>query len=708
MQRFILLAGAYLCCCCGTLAANVHPVDRAISLLQQLREKVKSEGQAEEVTYSKFEAWCASSIKTLDKAIADGKKAIDALESKVEAKTGEEDTLTKEISFLEEEIGKYQARDIAAKTARDDAAALYQTADADLESTIQAISEAITELESAQTSTGGSSLIQAKLKELAQLPLFLEQLTVEQRGAFFGSGPNSSVREDILAKGDYDAHKKKYTFKSGNVIELLKELRRNFEDDRIEGTKAETNAQNAYELALDARAKAVQAAEAAKSTKTDLLGDVRTDLAEAKNSLKSAKDDLKADSTTLSSTKQSCAMKKSEWEERSEVREHEMKALAAGIEILSKVAGVRTEAPSNPVPPPSPTLLLLQNQDPRARAVNLLREEARRVHSRAFARFAEEVAARLGGPFDEVNNMIQKMIFRLMAEQKDEDDHKNWCDMELSKSNISKVDKEGKIASLDAKLADAKATIQQLAGEITNADDMVAKITAHMEKATEIRQVGKAENKAAVKDAKDAQAAIAEAEAVLIEFYKNSGMVAKEPWEFLQRGVDLPNEPSTWSASYTGVSDPTKQQPDGIITVLKAISADFAKMESGTLAQEATDQTAYEEEMKNSEILKAKRAKESEVKGQEKKRLEEKVNSLEKSSKHVAAELGAVEQYLKDLAPACLEGDSTYEDRKAARNKEIDALKEAQVILADWQKENATELMQLRAIRPVSFLARQL
>merc|ERR1711953_1179230 len=80
---------------------------------------------------------------------------------------------------------------------------------------------------------------------------------------------------------------------------------------------------------------------------------------------------------------------------------------------------------------------------------------------------------------------------------------------------------------------------------------------------------------------------------------------------------------------------------------------------------------------------KARSAKEAEMKDEEKKRLLDKVSTMEKSLKHVQDELYAVQQYWKDLGPACMEGDSTYETRKAARDQEIAALKEAQVILAD-------------------------
>ena len=58
----------------------------------------------------------------------------------------------------------------------------------------------------------------------------------------------------------------------------------------------------------------------------------------------------------------------------------------------------------------------------------------------------------LGDPFAEVTNLIGKMIFRLKAQQKDEDDHKNRCDKELEKTGTSIADKEGKIGELSLRL----------------------------------------------------------------------------------------------------------------------------------------------------------------------------------------------------------------------------------------------------------------
>merc|ERR1712137_1016420 len=227
-------------------------------------------------------------------------------------------------------------------------------------------------------------------------------------------------------------------------------------------------------------------------------------------------------------------------------------------------------------------------------------------------------------------------------------------------------DKEDKIAELTTKINDADANVNKLTEDIKDADKMIADIIAFMNEATEIRQTGKKENELAIKDSQDAQNAVANAIAVLTEFYKSSGEIAKEPWEFLQRndGVELPEKPETWDASYTGVADPDSQ-PKGIIAILEKCNEDFAKMEADTKAQEASDQDAYDSDMQEHDIEKAKRSKESEMKSAEKKRLVEKAASMEKNRKHVSDEHEATVQYQKDLQPACVEGDSTYEDRKA-------------------------------------------
>jgi len=679
-------------------AASDHPVTKVVALLDGLKTKAIGEGQEEELTYAKFQSWCVNSLKEVDRAITEGQENIAALSDKIEGLEKEETLLGEQIKNLGDEILEHGVADGEAVKARAAAAALYTQADGDYTSTIAAFGEAIEALEGAKTATA-TLLAKRKVMGLSQMALVLESVAEDKQALL----ANPEMPE---AMGDLNKHTKKYEFKAGNVIELLKQLKQKFEEDKVEGTKSETAATNAYDLSKAARDDAVAAATAAKGLKEERLGSVEGDLGQAVADLKTGKDDLEADQGTHGATEKSCRMRSSEWEERTKIRTGEIKAIEAAIGILEKVTGVRHEAPVTPAMPVSPNADVLVQLpafisissgavDPKQKAVNLLRTEAQKLHSKSFQRFAEQVAARMSGPFDDVNNMIQKMIFRLMAEQKDEDDHKNWCDLEIEKTNTSKLSKVEKIEDLDAKLDDAKATVSLLTTAITEASEMVSDLTKFMKEATEVRTVGKEENALAIKDSRQAQDAISQAISVLEQFYKESGAVTKEAWEFVQQPVELPAEPSTWGASYTGVSDPANQ-PDGIITVLKETSASFASMEADTMAQEETDQRNYQEEMKETDIEKARRGKEAEMKEQEKKRLGDKITAMEKSHKHVSGELDAVKQYETDLAPACLDGDSTYEDRKGARTQEIDSLKEAQGILAKAFEEKEPPVANLQ------------
>eukprot|EP00408_Alexandrium_pacificum_P053582 CAMPEP_0171255518 /NCGR_PEP_ID=MMETSP0790-20130122/52810_1 /TAXON_ID=2925 /ORGANISM="Alexandrium catenella, Strain OF101" /LENGTH=565 /DNA_ID=CAMNT_0011723477 /DNA_START=145 /DNA_END=1838 /DNA_ORIENTATION=- len=562
---------------------------------------------------------------------------------------------------LDVELVKLQAADAAAANMRSSEAALYASADTDYTSTIAAIEQALAALEAAESSTDSLLLAQRKVQQA--LVLSEARATEEQRQvltAFVQEGATSTPRPSLKSQGDYNKHVKKYAFKSNSVIEMLKELKLKFEDEKLATTKGETNAINAYQLAKAARADLTGKATASKSVKATELSDAQAARIQAEGSLNTTQDDLTADAATLAQTTKACAVKRSEWAQRSETRAKELEAMKAAIDILSKATGVRTEAPQNPVPPPSPVSLLeLGSADPKMKAVELLRASAQATHSHALERLAQEITAHLSGPFDAVNNMVQKMIFHLMDEQRDEDKHKNWCDLELNKTDISKLDKEGRMAELKAKIDDAQATVQLLTNEIAAADKMAQTIAEHMNEAAEIRTTGKAENKEAVRDAQDAQTALSSAIAVLEAFYKDSGMVKKEAWELLQRApVALPTDPATWGSSYTGTTDPMAQ-PAGIIAVLKKVSAEFASMEAQTLAQEESDQNIFEEDRKLNEIEKARRIKESEVKDQEKKRLVGKTASMTASRKHVSDEKEAVEQYFKDLQHACVDGDST-------------------------------------------------
>jgi len=674
----------------GTAAASgVHPIEKIVTLLQGLATKSESEGKDEAVAYTKFEYWCKNSIKSLKAAIDAENETIDILTSKIDSKTKEEAALTQQISALTDELGKLSVDKTNAQTIRTSTNALFTKALADTTATKVAMEQIIVILKTSQT----PAFVQETVRNA--IGLLETRVTDEQRQTL-----EDFVNQPAPA-GSRQGAIKKYSFKGGGALELIKELLIKFEDDIVRLNAEETDSLNSFTLSKKAQAATIAAATASKTEKQAILAVVQSKLATAKGDLTNTKGDLTSDTATLSSTEKSCSVKKSEWAERCAIRSNEIEAIQAAIKILAKVGGVRTAPPNNPIPPSSPIdfLQTSKSDDPKMKAVLYLRQQAKVLHAKSLARLAQQLSTHLGDPFAEVTNMIEKMVFQLMAEQKDEDDHKNWCDLELSKTAASISDKSDKVAELSAKIADGTASVNSLTEDIKDANEMIADIVAFMNEATEIRQIGKQENALAIKDSEDAQTAVANAIAVLTEFYKSSGEIAKQPYEFIQSHAPavLPGKPSTWAASYTGVSDPDAQ-PGGIISILDACNTDFAEMEADTRAQEASDQDAFNDDASENAIEKAKRSKEVEMKTNEKKRLVDKINELTKTKKHVADELEATRQYNKDLQPACVDGDSTYADRKAARTKEIEALHKAEDILAQAFKAGSASFLERKQI----------
>jgi len=663
----------------ATVVRGEHPIEKVIALLQGLSATAEAEGKEEALAYEKFVYWVKNSEKTANAAIAEEKSDIEELTDLISSKEKEEEVLTQQIEDLTQELQDLDTEKKTAKDNRDALNGIYVDKSDALTLTIEGVQECLVILEGANTDLD-TKLLQTKIAAL--VPLVSAKASPQQLALL---QEVASQRPDQLAAGDRTTHEKGYAFKSGSVIELLKGLETQFQEELLQGNKEETASLNAFALANMACTDLHNAADGSKSAKTEELGQVEGDLAEAKGTKGDREQDLRDDEQTLKDTKQAADVKAGEWAERSKTRANEIEAIKVAVEILAKTTGVRTEAPSNPVLPASPISFLqlrAEPSDPKMKAVELLRRTAAVSHSRALEQLATQVAAHLTGPFDDVNNMIEKMIFRLMDEQKNEDEHKHWCDQEIAKSDASEADKEAKAAELTLKINNGVATSAELVAAIADADKMVAALVAHMEEATEIRKVGKEENRLAIKDAEDAQTALSNAIAVLEAHYKDSGMMAKESWEFIQKkgDVTLPDTPSTWGSSYTGVADP-KNQPSGILTVLEQVSTDFSEMEGQTRAQEQADQDAYDEDIKSCDIEKARRAKEAEMKTQEQGRVDAKVESQKKARKGVEKEIDAVKQYLVDLKPACVDGDSSYEERKAARDKEITALKEAKGIL---------------------------
>merc|ERR1711953_704650 len=113
-------------------------------------------------------------------------------------------------------------------------------------------------------------------------------------------------------------------------------------------------------------------------------------------------------------------------------------------------------------------------------------------------------------------------------------------------------------------------------------------------KATKIRQEEKATNEETIKDAQEAQTAVAQAITVLKEFYAKAG----DATALLQQ---QPTAPEIFDSPYKGM----QAESGGVVGMLEVIESDFARLEAETSAGEATSQKEYDDLMTTSKEDKA-------------------------------------------------------------------------------------------------------
>jgi chromosome segregation ATPase len=263
------------------------------------------------------------------------------------------------------------------------------------------------------------------------------------------------------------------------------------------------------------------------------------------------------------------------------------------------------------------------------------------------------------------------MIEKLLKEAQEEATHEAFCQEEMGKTKKSRESKEMKLAKFTsrvdeagAKLAELQQSVKSLAGEISEIDKATAEATA-------LRTAENEEFKKVSKDYKDSATAVAQAIEVLQNFYNGAS--------FLQL------QSQTRSRSKAKARAKEFKQ-DGaaavIIGVLESAQEDFTNLLAESEAAESDAQAAFDKMSTENKVAKA--TKQAEVKAMES-QIKSVSSSLEMSKEDQAStgkELDAVLAYLDKLKPECETKAMSYEEKKAAREAEIQGLKEALDLLS--------------------------
>merc|ERR1719284_1030205 len=147
-----------LCCGASVSAAEVSPVEKVITLLEDLKTETEEEGKAEASTYDTFACFCKDTTKEKSDAIKTEQDNIDEFAATLEEQTGISNAKAHETKELTELIGKLdkEMTDITAR--REKEKAKYEATAADLTKANTQLETAIADMQAGK----GASFLAVK------------------------------------------------------------------------------------------------------------------------------------------------------------------------------------------------------------------------------------------------------------------------------------------------------------------------------------------------------------------------------------------------------------------------------------------------------------------------------------------------------------------------------------------------------------------
>jgi hypothetical protein len=716
-QCIVLIAFGFGLAAASNSEITVSPIEKVIELLDDLIQTVQSEAKEEATVYDEFACFCKDNTKKKSDLIEKGQTTIDEESATIAENTAGLAEKEDELADLIKQIDALTTEMAEARAQREKEAAEAAKVIADLEFACESLAKAIEALEASKP----AELIE--IKKVIRRSLALAEVLGMDMGPKRKRAINALLQVDQpeAPEGDYEFH-------SQGIIDILKDLDTKFNEDREEKITEEEKAKKAHEDLMEEKEEAKKTAEEGRDKAKEAIADHKAKIAEAKQSLTDAEAALKDDQLYLKDLTERCELKAREWDQRSTARADELTALQAALKVikggaqeveaarallLEKGGSVVTPAvetskvisvhrPLNDMEDDLGDLnlaFLQKSQSPRSRVVTLLQKvragdasaDATRLeqHKQQALSFLASEGKRLGSdmliataiklgpdPFKKVKVLIQQLIERLLQEMAAEAGHKGFCDTELGKARTTRDFEHEKTQKLSADLEMLEVKKEQLEEAIKTLAAELEDLGVALDKTTKQRSDEKEENAMTVKDSEQGLAAIKEAIAILKEFYKNA---AKNKVSLIQTAVSpIDEEGGVGEGGQSqGAYGGKQTAANGIISMLEVIKSDFERSIKQTSEADAEAHRAFiqfDRQSKGSISQKETAHKQSEADLKETKiKTVDAMQDLKDSQSILDDALKAYEE----LKPQCIDTGMSYEERVAAREKEIEALKKA-------------------------------
>merc|ERR1712203_1063112 len=474
-----------------------------------------------------------------------------------------------------------------------------------------------------------------------------------------------------------------YKTHSGNIMDVLEDLKEKAEGQLSDLRKAEVNTKHNFDMLK-------QSLDDQMAADTKDMNDEKAGKAAAEGSKASAQSDLDMTNKELANSQKqlataqsSCVKIAADHDATVAARNEELKVIAEALKILAETtSGAEGQTYS---------LVQLEKSSLESRSdlagrevLEMVRSLAKKERSSALNQLASRIAAvaRYGSVnhadvFAKVKGLIQDMIAKLEREAGAEATEKAYCDEQIAKTEAKKSDLEEDIAKMTSRIDQAAAKSARLKAQVRDLESELAALARTQAEMDRIRSETHADYEVAKADLQLGLSGVRKALSTLRDYYGGAASMMQEsadPAAFMQR-MRQPAAPELHSkAGGAGGS---------IIDILEVVESDFATNLAKEEAEEEDAQAVYEKVSQENAVTKTIKDQDVKYRTQEAKSQDATVAEYSGDRQTANAELSAVLDYYGKIKDRCIAKPETYAERKRRREAEIAGLKEALSILED-------------------------
>lgn len=659
-------------------AAKERPVSKVVALLQKMTVELEKAAEYDEELYDKLACWCSVNEKVVTAELSDADEKIASLLSYIAELTATSTRLNIDITGLKKEVAAYiQVLDTITQ--------IYMAGLEKFEHDETDMLEAIAPLKAAISTLSvhhPESLLQMPRSNLKSIVAQLQKVIQNHNSALAGvlDSSQKNALTSFVQSGDYfDADptfKQSYAPQSGVVLGVLKQMLETFQANLAESQKSERVRVVEFKAVKRAKLIQINITNAQLDKKIVEFSETNVKLTETKELLIDTNKSVQEKEKYLFMLKEKCATADKDWEERQKTRQAEMAAVAKALEILN--SGDAHDLFTRTF---NPTLLQQESSvmsQQRSEAAKVLSAVAKKVGNPRLAMIATNVKI---DAFTKVKKAIDEMVGALQKEKKDEMKKKDFCNGALLEHHDTSLKLKRADEVANAAISDLETSISTFEEQIKSLKKEVAEMKESMKEATESRVKENAAYQETVADQKQTQKVVASALAVLKKFYDAQAAASLMQKKILLQKKALAKAPPP-PPSFGDYRSSGGDHSQDVMDMLDRIIRDAAKMEDESTRDETRAQKTYDAFMSESQSTIEVKTKEMIDVTDNKAKAEGDLIEAKEEKSMVMMNMEENEATKAKIDEACSFTLKNFELRQTARDQEIEALKQAKLILS--------------------------